>query len=147
MLDSLTYQYSVKWVAVKHRQLREIQDSLLFEGKGSDAMPFALGRDESLGEIRETKSAKTMFDHDLPNRDGAQVDVVARIYENIPGLRGECFVTSNDPQERARVEQNLHRISPPNACRISSGSGLKKSGGTVNLPFASPTGRFSERRD
>jgi hypothetical protein len=71
MLNGLANQYSVKWIAVKRSQLRKIQNCLLFEGKGGDAVPFSLGRNESLRRIRERKFAETMFDHDLPDRDGA----------------------------------------------------------------------------
>ena len=73
MLDSLANQYSVKWVAMKRRQLRKIQDGLLFERKRSDALPFTLSRNESLGSIREVKLSQAVFGRDLPNRHSTQV--------------------------------------------------------------------------
>jgi len=147
MLDSLANQYTVKGVAVKQWQLRQIQNCLLFEGKRCDGVPFALGRNESLGRIREREFAQAMFDRDLPNRHGAQVHIIVRVHKDIPGRRGQRRVISDDPQKRACVEQDSHRTSPWIACMRSSGSGSKNSGGTANWPLASPTGRLSARRD
>lgn len=71
-------------------------------------MTFALGRNEALGRSGEREFAQAMFDRDFPYRHCAQVHIIVRVHEGIPGRRGQGHIVSDEPQKRACVEQDPH---------------------------------------
>ena len=79
--DRLANEHPVKRVSMQSRKPSQMESGLFIEGKRIDAMMLSLRRDKSCGRIGKRQPAEGVFDGDLPSGDGAQVDLIVRIYE------------------------------------------------------------------
>src|SRR5262249_8254193 len=79
-------------------------------------------------------------------RDDAQIHFVVRVDKQVASPARQVSRASHDPEERARVEQQLHGDFPVQASSSTSDKGSKKAGATSNRPRANPTGRRVVRR-
>src|ERR1700710_2793009 len=87
----------------------------------------------------ERELAKLVLGDRFPDRGDAQIDLIGWVLAGRPERGRELRVCGDVPEEYVSVEEQPHR--PSNSRRISSGSGVSKSFGTVNAPTQRPNGR------
>src|SRR5439155_12440934 len=82
--DSLINQHPVKGIPVQSRKPGQMQRGFFVKRKHINAMLLSLCGDKSYGRLRKRQLTQRMFDDDLPGRDRATVDLIPRIYEQLP---------------------------------------------------------------
>ena len=101
--DSLINQHPVKGIPVQSRKPGQMQRGFFVKRKRINAMLLSQCGDKSYGRLRKRQLTQRMFDDDLPGRDRAKLDLIPRIYEQLPRVIGEIRSISHRPQERDRV--------------------------------------------
>ena len=84
--NRLANQHSVERIFMHKRQPAQMQSSFFVELQRFNAMLLALERDKTSWRFRERQLAQSIFDGDLPRRDGTQVDFISRIGEYFASL-------------------------------------------------------------
>jgi hypothetical protein len=141
MFNGLADKHAIKRVPVQSGKFVKVEDGSFIERKCRNPMSFPLIHDETVNRARQRQLAKGMLHGDFPDGHRAEQHFVGWIRENLLRCRRQFFCPSNDPQERARVEQALHPCVPSNASSSSLGRGSKNERGTENRPLARPIGR------
>src|SRR5439155_11608930 len=100
--------HPVKGIPVQSRKPGQMQRGFFVKRKRINAMLLSLCGDKSYGRLRKRQLTQRMFDDDLPGRDRAKVDLIPRIYEQLPCVIGEIRSISHRPQETA-FRHETHR--------------------------------------
>ena len=95
--NRLANEHSVERVLMQSGKPSQVESSLFIEGKRIDAVVLTLCRDKFGGWIGKRQPAEGVFDGDLPGGDGAQVDLIVRIDEQLTRVVGEIGRIDDDP--------------------------------------------------
>jgi len=141
MFNCLADEHAIKRVSMQDRKFGQMEDGSFIERKCRNPMSFPLLYDETVDRARQRQLTKSMLHGKFPDGHRAEQHFVGGIREDLLRSRRQFFGPSDDPQERACVEQAPHPCAPSNASSSSSGRGSKKERGTENRPLARPIGR------
>ena len=75
----LADQHPVERIAMQRGQSAQLRNGGFIQSQRHDKVFFALLRDELRGRLRQGQFAEAVFDGDLPERNGAQEDLIIRV--------------------------------------------------------------------
>jgi len=108
-----------------------------------DSQRFERLTGEHVGELLgQIELANSLFDSHFPDAGRAEKDQILGRRDQLTAPVTKCWIISQPPQEKVRVEQDPHG-SMPNAAAMSAGSSSKPSWITIR-PFNAPGTRFVE---
>ena len=127
MLNSLTYEYTVKRISMKLGEFWQVSDSLLFERKRVDPVTLTLPGYIGEGWFRQGKPTQLVLDQDLPERDDTEPHFVVRGTDGLAHMDRKPGICGQKPEKGRRVDKQPQLSKSFNT---SSGSGSSKSAGT-----------------
>src|SRR5207249_907024 len=130
VMQCLTDEHAIEGVTVVRWQRQKMRHRLHLQREDCNSMRSPKIVDVFVCRIREGKLSNLMLDQGFPDRDHAQIRLVGFIADGVERVLGKLGIVGDVPQERVRIEQQLHR--PSKASSNSSGSGSSKSSGTTN---------------
>src|SRR5436305_1187596 len=95
------------------------------------------GRKPQVQRLRQRQSAGANFDGHLPGACRAHTNVWRVAFDRSAGADAEFRTTQPPPEERLRIEQQIHFLTP-NVFRMSSGRGASKSSLIQIRPVSAP---------
>src|SRR5579863_351193 len=132
----LRHQHPVEWVLVNEREAG--QGDRMGAGHHDLAVAVVEQAPAKQADLNLKAGApEPRLDRDLPQAHGAEHEIVVQVLDQRPRRVRKSFRLDRAPNQKVRVEEQLHS-SPLNSASISSCAIVSKSSGTVNAPRMKP---------